>query len=104
MCSNISFALHTGEGLFPSFDHAVGDPKEAEIHIEPHHRVVLIEGNYLLLGESLLKTLQIYACLKFSKDFFDLSTLEACPNRERCLVSASVVPLQILALVAPPAV
>ncbi|CAK0784266.1 hypothetical protein CVIRNUC_007470 [Coccomyxa viridis] len=40
-----------GEGLFPSFDHAVGDPKEAEIHIEPHHRVVLIEGNYLLLDE-----------------------------------------------------
>ena len=40
-----------GEGLFPAFDHAVGDPREAEIHIEAHHRIVLIEGNYLLLGE-----------------------------------------------------
>ena len=64
MYFNKSFALHAGEGLFPSFDHAVGDPKEAEIHIEPHHRVVLIEGNYLLLGESILKTLQHSACLQ----------------------------------------
>ena len=40
-----------GEGLFPAFDHAVGDPREAEIHIEAHHRIVLIEGNYVLLGE-----------------------------------------------------
>ena len=63
MCLYKSFALHAGEGLFPSFDHAVGDPKEAEIQIEPHHRVVLIEGNYLLLGESILKTLQHHARL-----------------------------------------
>ena len=44
-----------GEGHFPSFDHAVGDPKEAEIHIKPQHRVVLIEGNYLLLGKARLQ-------------------------------------------------
>ena len=44
-----------GEGHFPSFDHAVGDPKEAEIHIKPQHRVVLIEGNYLLLGKERLQ-------------------------------------------------
>ena len=44
-----------GEGHFPSFDHAVGDPKEAEIHIKPQHRIVLIEGNYLLLGKERLQ-------------------------------------------------
>jgi hypothetical protein len=39
-----------GVGRFPSFDHAVGDPREDDIHITLQHRVILIEGNYLLLG------------------------------------------------------
>ncbi|KAJ2722699.1 hypothetical protein GGI07_003162 [Coemansia sp. Benny D115] len=30
----------------PSFDHAVGDPVPGAIAIEPHHRVVIIEGLY----------------------------------------------------------
>ena len=31
----------------PSFDHGVGDPIEDDIIIEPSHRVVIVEGNYL---------------------------------------------------------
>ncbi|KAL4429348.1 hypothetical protein ABPG77_005122 [Micractinium sp. CCAP 211/92] len=38
-----------GRGMAPSFDHGVGDPRPADIAVEPHHRVVLSEGNYLLL-------------------------------------------------------
>lgn len=34
----------------PSFDHAVKDPKENDIPIHPHHRVVIIEGNYTALN------------------------------------------------------
>ncbi|KAH6840725.1 P-loop containing nucleoside triphosphate hydrolase protein [Chaetomium sp. MPI-CAGE-AT-0009] len=33
----------------PSFDHATKDPKENDIAIEPTHRIVVFEGNYLLL-------------------------------------------------------
>eukprot|EP01031_Cornospumella_fuschlensis_P031749 gene31749-38376_t len=40
----------TGCGSFPSFDHAIGDPKCDDILIDPNeHHIVLIEGNYLLL-------------------------------------------------------
>lgn len=35
----------------PSFDHGVGDPVDGDIEVTPVHRVVLAEGNYLLLGE-----------------------------------------------------
>ena len=39
-----------GRGSFPSFDHKIGDPVDDDIVVEPEHRVVLIEGNYVLLG------------------------------------------------------
>jgi pantothenate kinase len=39
-----------GTGSFPSFDHKVGDPVDDDIEVELEHRVVLIEGNYVLLG------------------------------------------------------
>ena len=41
----------TGQGSAPSFDHAQGDPIEDDIKIEQAHKVVLVEGNYLLLPE-----------------------------------------------------
>ncbi len=34
----------------PSFDHGVGDPVEDDIQVQAHHKYVLVEGNYLLLG------------------------------------------------------
>lgn len=33
----------------PSFDHAIKDPKQDDIPIRPHHRIVIIEGNYVAL-------------------------------------------------------
>jgi len=39
-----------GKTLFaPSFDHGVGDPKPDAIKILPQHKIVISEGNYLLL-------------------------------------------------------
>ncbi|KAI0018730.1 phosphoribulokinase/uridine kinase [Xylariomycetidae sp. FL0641] len=35
--------------LAPSFDHAVKDPKADDIAVRPAHRVVVFEGNYVLL-------------------------------------------------------
>ncbi|GAX75944.1 hypothetical protein CEUSTIGMA_g3387.t1 [Chlamydomonas eustigma] len=45
----VSLVRESGEASCPSFDHAQGDPVEDAIHIRQHHRIVLIEGNYLLL-------------------------------------------------------
>ncbi|KAI1438380.1 P-loop containing nucleoside triphosphate hydrolase protein [Xylaria sp. CBS 124048] len=35
----------------PSFDHAVKDPKENDIAIYPTHRIVVFEGNYVVLDK-----------------------------------------------------
>ncbi|KAK7397521.1 hypothetical protein QQX98_013116 [Neonectria punicea] len=35
--------------LAPSFDHAVKDPADDAIAVLPHHRIVVLEGNYLAL-------------------------------------------------------
>lgn len=35
--------------LAPSFDHGVGDPVRGGVEVAPRHRLVLVEGNYLLL-------------------------------------------------------
>ena len=42
-------ARNAGEGVFPSFDHGVGDPVEADIQLLKGPQIVLVEGNYLLL-------------------------------------------------------
>lgn len=41
----------TGEAVLPSFDHGVGDPVPDNVQIVPQNKIVLVEGNYLLLGE-----------------------------------------------------
>lgn len=40
-----------GELKLPSFDHGVGDPVPESIAVHPHHIIVLVEGNYLLLDQ-----------------------------------------------------
>lgn len=39
-----------GSGTFPSFDHKIGDPIEEDIIVcSAKHKVIIVEGNYLLL-------------------------------------------------------
>ncbi|KAL0487052.1 uridine kinase [Acrasis kona] len=38
-----------GEALAPSFDHNFGDPVEKDIIVEPQHKLVIVEGIYLLI-------------------------------------------------------
>lgn len=42
-------ARGSGEGVFPSFDHAAGDPVEEAIRLHKGRQIVLVEGNYVLL-------------------------------------------------------
>lgn len=37
--------------MLPSFDHGVGDPVPDGIQVIPQNKIILVEGNYLLLGE-----------------------------------------------------
>ena len=48
----LSHACQRGTGSFPSFDHGTGDPVEDDIQLlNEQHRIVIVEGNYLLLDE-----------------------------------------------------
>ncbi|KAL3159517.1 hypothetical protein ABBQ38_009935 [Trebouxia sp. C0009 RCD-2024] len=38
-----------GEAMLPSFDHGVGDPVPNAVQVIPQNKIVLVEGNYLLL-------------------------------------------------------
>lgn len=44
-----------GSVYAPSFDHGVGDPVEDDIFINVQHKVVIVEGNYLLLEDGTWK-------------------------------------------------
>jgi pantothenate kinase len=64
-------ALKTNKfGDFPSFDHGVGDPVANDIHVTVNHRVVVVEGNYLLQDSNPWSLL---------KDYFDFSYFIDCP-------------------------
>ncbi|PIA31521.1 hypothetical protein AQUCO_04900077v1 [Aquilegia coerulea] len=44
-----------GSVYVPSFDHGVGDPVEDDVFVSLQHKVVIVEGNYLLLEEDVWK-------------------------------------------------
>ena len=43
--------MHAGEAMLPSFDHGVGDPVADGVSVISQNKIVLVEGNYLLLGK-----------------------------------------------------
>uniref|UniRef100_A0A7I4B793 Phosphoribulokinase/uridine kinase domain-containing protein n=1 Tax=Physcomitrium patens TaxID=3218 RepID=A0A7I4B793_PHYPA len=51
LLKNLQQLRTQGEAHLPSFDHGVGDPVEKDIYVSPKHKVVLVEGNYLLMEE-----------------------------------------------------
>ncbi|XWS31488.1 hypothetical protein CRYUN_Cryun23aG0080700 [Craigia yunnanensis] len=44
-----------GSVYAPSFDHGVGDPIEDDIFVSLQHKVVIVEGNYMLFEEGVWK-------------------------------------------------
>ncbi|MCO5576544.1 hypothetical protein L7F22_030355 [Adiantum nelumboides] len=65
----------------PSFDHGVGDPKENDIIVTCSHRVVIVEGNYLLLAEDNWKTLMDIFNERWFVDVDIETTLRRVVNR-----------------------
>ncbi|CAK8543526.1 unnamed protein product [Lathyrus sativus] len=44
-----------GSVYVPSFDHGVGDPVEDDIFVNLQHKIIIVEGNYLLLEDGVWK-------------------------------------------------
>lgn len=48
LCSALGAAKASGSGSFPTYSRALSDPVPDGVRVKASHRVVLIEGNYLL--------------------------------------------------------
>ncbi|CAM6093036.1 unnamed protein product [Calypogeia fissa] len=51
LADSLKTLRNKGSVSLPSFDHGVGDPVEDDVYVEDWHKVVVVEGNYLLLKE-----------------------------------------------------
>ncbi|CAM9222064.1 unnamed protein product [Ectocarpus fasciculatus] len=71
--SCVSEARRSECGVFPSFDHAAKDPKENSIEVKPSHKVVIVEGLYLLLDTPPWNSI---------KDLLDVTIFLDCPEEE----------------------
>ncbi|KAI8574477.1 hypothetical protein RHMOL_Rhmol01G0357100 [Rhododendron molle] len=49
-----------GSVYAPSFDHGVGDPVQDDIFVNLQHKVVIVEGNYLLLDKGVWKDISSF--------------------------------------------
>jgi pantothenate kinase len=67
-----------GYGQFPGFDHSRGDPVEAEISLNRQHRIVLVEGSFLLLDNAPWKQLREQV---FDESWFLDVPLQECKRR-----------------------
>ncbi|GAQ88736.1 hypothetical protein KFL_004550070 [Klebsormidium nitens] len=58
LLSTLKTIREKGRAAVPSFDHGVGDPVDGDIEVKPENRIVIVEGNYLLLDEDHWKDLR----------------------------------------------
>ncbi|KAK4944492.1 hypothetical protein LTR10_016166 [Elasticomyces elasticus] len=65
------------QSIAPSFDHALKDPKDADVVISPESSIVILDGNYLLLDEE--KWRDLSSCL----DYKIMVTVDRAVARER---------------------
>ena len=78
LVDDLTKAHRTGSGCFPVFDHSERDPKEQSVRLEPGKKIVIVEGNYLLLSESPWNLLRINV---FDEGWFLYVPLEECKRR-----------------------
>lgn len=55
LLSSLQTLRNQGSVYVPSFDHGIGDPVEDDIFVSLQHKVVIVEGNYLLLEDGIWK-------------------------------------------------
>jgi pantothenate kinase len=75
----------------PSFDHALKDPKENDIAIEPTTRILVFEGNYLSLGKEPWKEAAgLMDELWFVEVDFETARRRLVPRHVKAGIAASV--------------
>lgn len=78
-----------GRVYAPSFDHGVGDPVEDDIVVDIRHKVVIVEGNYLLLEEGAWKDV---SSIFDEKWFIDVDLEKAMERVYKRHISTGKVP------------
>ncbi|CAA6679871.1 MULTISPECIES: AAA family ATPase [unclassified Lentimonas] len=78
LVDDLTQAHQTGSGYFPGFDHSKRDPEEQSVRLEPGKKIVIVEGNYLLLSDSPWNVLQRDV---FDEGWFLYVPLEECKRR-----------------------
>ena len=78
LVDDLSRAHRSGFGCFPGFDHSKGDPEERSVSLGAGKKIVIVEGNYLLLSESPWDVLQRDV---FDEGWFLYVPLEECKRR-----------------------
>ena len=74
LVSDLIKARNLGKGEFPSFDHRVADPVEKDIQLSNSDKIIVVEGNYLLLNAE--------PWCRLKKDVFDESWCLDVPVQE----------------------
>ncbi|WP_411825541.1 uridine kinase [Luteolibacter sp. AS25] len=78
LVEDLTRAHESGSGLFPGFDHSKCDPEERSVSLAPGKKIVIVEGNYLLLSESPWNLLLLDV---FDEGWFLYVPLEECKRR-----------------------
>jgi pantothenate kinase len=78
LVEDLTRARRTGSGCFPGFDHINRDPEERSICLKPGKKIVIVEGNYLLLSESPWNLLRRDV---FDEGWFLYVPIEECKRR-----------------------
>lgn len=50
LAMDLAKVKHLGQASLPEYDRVLSDPVENAVLVEPSHQIVLVEGNYILLG------------------------------------------------------
>ncbi|XP_051118732.1 putative uridine kinase C227.14 [Andrographis paniculata] len=78
-----------GSVYAPSFDHGVGDPVEDDIFVSLEHKVVIVEGNYLLLDDEVWRDI---SSIFDDKWFIDVDLEKAMERVRRRHISTGKPP------------
>ncbi|KAJ7536684.1 hypothetical protein O6H91_12G077600 [Diphasiastrum complanatum] len=89
LAKSLATLQNEGQAYFPSFDHGVGDPIEQDIFVSPKHKLVLVEGNYLLLAEGKWKQLATFFNERW---FIDIEIEEAMKRVEERHIATGKTP------------
>lgn len=86
LCQDLIAAKVNGRSRFPGYSRQISEPVPDKVRLEPHHKIVFVEGNWLLLGKLVEEWERANGANKSMRarngDLVDIiqSMEEACPH------------------------